>query len=317
MTATAAGALARSLETRRVSAGFWSDAFWRIRHDPTTMAAFAVLFTLALLAISADLLADNVFHWSFSKQDIATSYSKPDLAQPAMWLGSDQLGRSQIVRLLYGGRVSLFIGVFGATVSLLIGVGLGMSAGYFRGWWDDVVVWIVSTLNGIPTLYLLLIVGFLFRLDYISLAIFIGALGWTGITNLARGQTLSLREREFVTAARTVGASPRRIIIRHVFPNVLPLLVVIAMIDVAGVILAESGLSYLGFGIQPPVPSWGNMLNGASQFFTRGPWLVYPPGFCIALTVLCLYLVGDGLRDALDPRLRGSIGGAAATKKTA
>jgi peptide/nickel transport system permease protein len=300
----AAQVLVPPAEVRRMSASFWSDALWRLRHDPTTMTAFAVLLALALLAIGADFLSDNVFRWSFSKQDILNSYGPPNGAEPAMWLGSDQLGRSQIVRLLYGARVSLFIGIFGAIVSLIIGVGLGITAGYFRGWWDDVVVWIVSTLNGIPTLYLLLIVGFLFRLDYISLAIFIGALGWTFITNQARGQTFSLRERDFVTAARVIGASPARIIVRHIFPNVLPLLIVIAMIDVAGVILAESGLSYLGFGIQPPVPSWGNMLNGATQFFTRGPWLVYPPGLCIALTVLCLYLIGDGLRDALDPRLR-------------
>src|SRR3989442_12866415 len=257
-------------DLRRVSASFWSDALWRLRHDPTTMAAFAVLFALAVLAIGADFPADNVFAWSFSKQDILNSYGTPNIDQAAMWLGSDQLGRSQIVRLLYGARVSLFIGVFGAVVSLVIGVGLGISAGYFRGWWDDVIVWLVSTLNGIPTLYLLLIVGFLFRLDYISLAVFIGALGWTFITNQARGQTFSLREREFVTAARTVGASPRRIIIRHVFPNVLPLLVVIAMIDVAGGILAESGLSFLRFRVQPPVPSWGHMLNRASQVFTPG-----------------------------------------------
>ncbi len=306
MTAATAHVVLRPLEVRRTSAGFWSDAFWRLRHDPTTMVAFGVLLTMVALAVGADLLANNFLHWSFSKQDILNSYGKPRLDEPALWLGQDQLGRSQIVRLLYGGRVSLFIGVFGATVSLLIGVALGMSAGYFRGWWDDLVVWIVSTLNGIPTLYLLLIVGFLFRLDPVSLAIFIGALGWTGITNLARGQTFSLRERDFVVAARTIGASPPRIILRHVFPNILPLMIVIAMIDVAGVILAESGLSYLGFGIQPPVPSWGNMLNGASQFFTRGPWLVYPPGICIAITVLCLYLIGDGLRDALDPRLRGA-----------
>ena len=306
MTTATAHVLVPPAAVRRVSASFWSDALWRLRHVPTTMTAFAVLFVLAVLAIGADFLADNFFQWSFSKQDILNSYGKPNADQPAMWLGSDQLGRSQIVRLLYGARVSLFIGVFGAIVSLVIGVGFGISAGYFRGWWDDVVVWIVSTLNGIPTLYLLLIVGFLFRLDYISLAVFIGALGWTFITNQARGQTFTLRERDFVTAARVIGASPSRIILRHIFPNVLPLLIVIAMIDVAGVILAESGLSYLGFGIQPPVPSWGNMLNGASQFFTRGPWLVYPPGFCIALTVLCLYLIGDGLRDALDPRLRGA-----------
>jgi peptide/nickel transport system permease protein len=308
VTAATVEVLVRPVEARRVATGFWSDALWRLRHDPTTLAAFGVLGTIVLLAIAADLLADNFFQWSFSKQSIFDSFGKPRADVPALWLGQDELGRSQMVRLLYGARISMFIGVFGATVSLLIGIGLGMTAGYFRGWWDDVVVWIVSTLNGIPTLYLLLIVAFLFRLDPVSLAIFIGALGWTGITNLSRGQTFALRERDFVLAARTIGASPRRIILRHIFPNIVPLLIVIAMIDVAGVILAESGLSYLGFGIQPPVPSWGNMLTNASRYFTRGPWLVYPPGFMITLTVLCLYLIGDGLRDALDPRLRGAGG---------
>jgi peptide/nickel transport system permease protein len=308
LTAVTATRVLAGTEVRGPSVGFWSDAIWRIRHDPTTMAAFGVLFLLIALAVGADLLADNFFHWSFSKQDILNSYGKPRLDEPALWLGQDQLGRSQMVRLLYGARVSMFIGVFGAAVSLVIGIGLGMTAGFFRGWWDDVIVWLVSTLVGIPQLYLLLIVGFLFRLDPVSLAVFIGALGWTGITNLSRGQTFALRERDFVIAARTIGAPPARIIFRHIFPNVLPLLIVIGMIDVAGVILAESALSYLGFGIQPPVPSWGNMLTTASQFFTRGPWLVYPPGIAITITVLCLYLIGDGLRDALDPRLRGSGG---------
>jgi peptide/nickel transport system permease protein len=182
-----------------------------------------------------------------------------------------------------------------------------VSAGYFRGWWDDIVVWLVSTLNSIPTLFLLIMVGLYFRLSPLSLAIFIGLLGWLGICNLARGQTFALRERDFVLAARAVGASAPRIMLRHIFPNVLPLLVVIAMIDVGGIILAESAISYLGFGIQPPVPSWGNMLTGATQFLSRAPFLVFGPGIAITGTVLCLYLIGDGLRDALDPRLRGAI----------
>jgi len=295
-------------EDRRPAAGLWSDALWRLRHDPTTIAALGILLLMVVLALGADVLADNFFQWSFSKQDILSSYERPNLSDPAMWLGSDQLGRSQIVRLLYGGRVSLFIGVFGAATSLLIGITLGVTAGYFRGWWDDLVVWLVTTLNSIPTLFLLLIVGLLFRLAPLPLAIFLGALGWLGICNLARGQTISLREREYVLAARTVGARPARVMFRHIFPNILPLMIILAMTDIGGLILTESALSYLGFGIQPPVPSWGNMLTGATQFLTKGPWLVYAPGALIWLTVLCLYLVGDGLRDALDPRLRGAVG---------
>ena len=134
----------------------------------------------------------------------------------------------------------------------------------------------------------------------------IGLLFWTGITNFVRGQTFALREREFVTAARTVGATSSRIMMRHILPNVLPLIFVITAIDVGTIILAESALSYLGLGIIPPTPSWGNMLSNASAYFNRAPWLVFSPGALIFLTVLCLYLIGDGLRDALDPRLKGT-----------
>jgi peptide/nickel transport system permease protein len=311
---TVAPAAAQPAEIRRATAGLWSDALWRLRRDPTTIAALVVLAIMVTLALGADVLADNFFKWSFSKQDILSSYEKPSLSEPAMWLGSDQLGRSQVVRLLYGARVSLFIGTFGAATSMLIGIVLGVTSGYFRGWWDDLVVWLVTTLNSIPTLFLLLIVGLLFRLAPLPLAIFLGALGWLGIANLARGQTISLREREYVLAARTIGATPFRVMSRHIFPNILPLMIILAMTDVGGLILTESALSYLGFGIQPPVPSWGNMLTGATQFLSKGPWLVYAPGAMIWITVLCLYLVGDGLRDALDPRLRG-VGGAGGTRK--
>lgn len=291
----------------RASASFWGDALWRLRHDLTTMLALGVLGAMIALALAADLLAEHVFGISFSKQDLLRTFEKPSFDnEPAFWLGADNIGRSEIVRLLYGARVSLFIGVFAALVQFTLGLVVGVSAGYFKGWWDDVVVWMISTLNGIPTLYLLIIVGLLFRLDPVSLVILIGLLGWTGEANLARGQTFAWRERDFVVAARTIGASPFRIMSRHIVPNILPLMIVTAMITIGGVILAESALSYLGFGIQPPVPSWGNMLTGATGFYYKGPHLIMIPGLAISLTVFCLYLVGDGLRDALDPRLRGS-----------
>ncbi len=295
-------------ESRRASASFWGDTAWRVRRDPSTVIGLVVLGLMVVLAALADVLADVVFRSSFSKQDLLNTFRPPSFDEAAFWLGADNLGRSEIVRLLYGARISLFIGVFGAIVSMVMGVSLGMTAGYFRGWWDDVVVWLVSTINSIPTLYLLIMVGLYFRLDPLSLAVFIGALGWLGIANLARGQTFALREREYIVAARTIGASSGRIMLRHIFPNIVPLMLVIAMIDVGGIILAESALSYLGFGIQPPVPSWGNMLSGATQFYFKGPHLILIPGLAITLTVLCLYLIGDGLRDALDPRLRGQIG---------
>ena len=300
------------VEVRRASAGFWSDAWWRLRHDPTTISASAVLLVFVALALAADLLADNFFHWGFSRQELSQAYREPTLSDPAFWLGADNLGRSQIVRLLYGGRVSLFVGFFGTFVLMTIGILVGLTAGYFRGWWDDVVVWLVSTLNSIPRLYLLITIAVLFPFGaWWVLPIFLGVLGWTGVCNYARGQTFGLREREYVTAARTVGASNVRIIGRHILPNVVPLLIVIAMIDVGGIILTESSLSFLGFGIQPPQPSWGNMLGGAREYYFRGQHLITAPGILISLTVLCTYLIGDGLRDALDPRLRGSVVGGA------
>lgn len=295
-------------ELARPSIGFWSDALHRIRHDPVTMASLAVLAAMVLLAASADLLAQHVFRFTFTQQDLLRTWEQPTLDEPAYWLGGDNLGRSQVVRVLYGARISLFIGVFGALVSMGIGIALGLTAGYFRGWWDDVVVWLVTTLSNIPILFLLIMIGLYFRLDALSLSILIGMLGWLGIANFARGQTIALRDREYVQAARAVGASAPRIMLRHIFPNIVPLMIVLAMVDIGGIILAESALSYLGFGVQPPQPSWGNMLSGATAFYFKGPHLIVVPGVAITVTVLCLYLVGDGLRDAFDPRLRGSIG---------
>lgn len=291
---------------RPASAGIWTDAVWRIRHDPTTLAALGMLAAIGVIALSADLLAQNFFHRSFTQQSLLDNYTAPSLEEPYQWLGTDDLGRSQIVRLMYGARVSLAVGVFGALVSMLIGVSLGISAGYFRGWWDDLVQWIVNTLANIPGLFLFLFIFAYFRPEPVPFTILLGLLGWLGIQLQARGLTFSIREREYTTAARTVGATPGRIMFRHVLPNILPLMIIVAAVDVATLILTESALSFIGFGIQPPVASWGNMLTRATQFTTHGPWLIYAPGVMIFITVLCFYLVGDGLRDALDPRLRGT-----------
>ena len=293
------------LASVRPASGFWSDAIYRVRRDPTTLVALGLLALVAIVAALGDVLADHVFHRSLSQQALLDNYTPPSFAEPALWLGTDDLGRSQIVRLIYGGRVSLAIGTFGALTSMFIGLSLGVSSGYFRGWWDDVVQWLVQTIINVPRLYLLLIIAALWRLNPISLTLLLGVLGWIGLCLQSRGLTFGLREREFTLAARTIGASNWRIMLRHILPNVLPLMIVIGMIDVGALILAESALSYLGYGIQPPVPSWGNMLTNATQFTSRGPWLIYAPGAMIFVTVLCLYLVGDGLRDALDPRLRG------------
>ena len=294
----------RELPQPRASAGLWSNAWYSLRRDRLTMAAGAVVMLIILLSVGAPLLAEYVFKTTFERQDLLHTYGRPTLDPLAYLLGSDEVGRSQVVRLFYGGQVSLFVGFVAAFIQLTIGVLLGLMAGYFRGRVDDLITWFITTLNSIPTIFLLIIISALFSPGAITLTIIIGAIFWTGITNFVRGQTFALREREFVTAARTVGATPWRIMLRHILPNVLPLIFVLTAIDVGTIILAESALSYLGLGIVPPTPSWGNMLTNAASYFNRAPWLVVSPGTMIFLTVLCLYLIGDGLRDALDPRLK-------------
>jgi peptide/nickel transport system permease protein len=270
------------------------------------MSALAVLLLMVLLAAGADFLTDNLFHYGFTRQDLLNNYAPPTLANPAFWLGTDDLGRSQIVRLLYGARVSLSVGFGAAAVNLTIGLVLGLLAGYTGGWLDDLVQFVIGTLLSVPLVPLLLIISILFTPGTVALVIILGLLRWPNATLFVRGQTLSLREREFITAGRVAGASTMRIVVRHLLPNVLPFMIVLTAIDVGTPILIESVLSYLGLGVAPPTPSWGNMLSTATQDLSRGPWLVYAPGAAIFVTVLCLYLVGDGLRDALDPRLTRS-----------
>jgi len=293
-------------EVRRVSAGLWSNAWYQLRRDKLTMASFGVVIVLIALSLAADLIAANVFQWRFEQQNLLGLYSRPTLDPPAYLLGSDEIGRSQVVRLLYGGRVSLAVGFLAAFIDLTVGIAVGLTAGYLRGRVDDLINWFITTLNSIPFIFLLLIISALFRPGPLQLIFVIGLLFWTGTALFVRGQTFALREREFVVAARTIGASTPRIMTRHILPNVLPLIFVLAAINVGAIILAESALSYLGLGIMPPTPSWGNMLSGAAGYFVRAWWLVVSPGVMIFLTVLCLYLIGDGLRDALDPRLKGA-----------
>ena len=293
--------------SRRAGLGLWGNAIARLRRDRLTLVAGALLLLMVLLAAGADLLANNFFHYGFTRQDLLNNYTRPTLSDPAFWLGSDDLGRSQIVRLLYGARVSLSVGIGAAIINLSIGLILGLTAGFAGGWVDDLVQFVIGTLLSIPAIPLLLIVAILFSPGPVALVIILGLLRWPNATLFVRGQTLSLREREFVTAGRVAGASNLRIIFLHILPNVLPLIIVLTAIDVGTLILIESALSYLGLGISPPTPSWGNMLTRAAQDLSRGPWLVYAPGAAIFVTVLCLYLVGDGLRDALDPRLNRTV----------
>lgn len=218
------------------------------------------------------------------------------------WMGTDEAGRDVLTRGLYGGRISLRIGVYVAGLSMTLGVILGLISGYYAATLvDDIVNAVIQTLGSIPLLFLLIILARTFQPGPEGLAFLLGIFGWMGISRLIRGQIFSIREREYILASRALGASIWRIMFRHMLPNVSSIVIVIGVFNVAGAIIAEAGLSYLGVGIPPPLPSWGNMMQGSLGNFTDAPWLVLAPGLFIFLTTLSIYLIGDGLRDALDP----------------
>jgi peptide/nickel transport system permease protein len=228
------------------------------------------------------------------------------------WLGTDMLGRDVLTRLLYGGRVSLAVGLLATAVALLIGATVGALAGFYGGTVDNLLMRLVDVFLSFPSLFVLIVLGSILRGSelahlrggLIPLAVIIGVLSWMTVARVVRATFLSLREVEFVEAARSMGAGTPRLILRHILPGAVGPIIVQGTLQVAWSILTESGLSYLGFGIQPPTPSWGNMLNDAQSFMLRLPLLAVLPGFMIFLTVMSINYVGDGLRDALDPRSR-------------
>jgi peptide/nickel transport system permease protein len=275
-------------------------ALMRLRKDKLTQGALGVLFLLVIITFGAPVIT-SIMGVSFETENLQKIYAAPDSVNI---LGTDDKGRDHFARLLYGGQVSLSIAFSAAILAITIGVTLGMITGYFGGIVDDLLIWFITTLNSIPSLFLLLIIASILRPTPIVFIGVLGFLGWTGIMRLVRGETLALREREYIVAARAMGASDVRIMFRHILPNLISLVVISLAIDIGALILTESALSFLGFGVQPPIPTWGNMLSESQDFFRRAPHLVFGPGILIMTTVLCLYLIGDGLRDALDPTTR-------------
>jgi len=284
-------------------------ALRRLRRDYLTMAAIAVVLLLVVLSMLAPAIT-NMLNISY------TATNNPaflPIGSPGHPLGTDDLGRDQLARLLYAGRVSLTIATSAAIGALVIGISIGVIAGYYQGgplgFIDDALMWLVTTLNSIPTLFLLLIVASVLRAQQSALSssvavliVILTLLGWTGTMRLVRGETLARRELEYTVAARSMGATDRRIMFVHLLPNMLSIIVVTLAIDIGSLILVEAALSFLGLGVRPPTPSWGNMLNNAQSFFDRGAHLVFMPGILIVVTVLCFYIIGDGIRDAFDPQ---------------
>lgn len=281
------------------SRSFWMDAVRHFRRDRLSMLSLAVLLLLTLACFFGPPIVEKVLHVDVSRTDLIHRNLPPG---EGGLLGTDQLGRDHLIRLLYGGQVSLAVAYLASLVSITIGVVVGIVTAYYGGVVDDAVMWFINTLESVPTIFLLLIAATIWSPSAQVLILILGALGWVTTCRLVRGQVLSLKANEFMLAARAIGARDWWMMLSHIFPNTISLVVISLTINAGSLILVESGLSYLGLGVQPPTPTWGNMLTEARSYFVQGTHLVIWPGLLISLTVLCFYLVGDGLRDALDPR---------------
>jgi peptide/nickel transport system permease protein len=274
--------------------GVWQ----RFRRHRVALAGAVILLVLTAGAVAAPVVASNDPY----KVDISAYRTGPAVNHP---LGTDSSGRDVFSRMLYAGRVSLSVGLVAVAIYTLIGVVLGAVSGFYGGWADAFIMRLADIVLSFPALILIITVVSVLGPSIYNIMLVIGLLGWPPIARIVRGLFLSLREREFVLASRTVGVSNVRIIFRHMLPNALAPVIVAATFGMANAILLEAGLSFLGLGVQPPTPSWGNMLKDAQSLtvLESMPWLWIPPGTMIALAVLSINFIGDGLRDALDPYL--------------
>jgi peptide/nickel transport system permease protein len=287
------GALATTQVTRT------SPSLWRrFRRHRLAMGGLTILVVLVFLAVFAPLLTTH----GPTAIDLSAYRLGPSADHP---LGTDTAGRDIFSRLLYAGRVSLSVGLVAVSIYTAIGVVLGALAGYFGGWVDATIMRMADVVLSFPTLIIIITLASVLGPSIYNVMLAIGLLGWPPIARLLRGELLSLREREFVIGARAVGCSDRRLIFRYLLPNAMAPVLVAATFGIAYAILIEAGLSFLGLGVQPPTPSWGNMLTDAQSLtvLESMPWLWLPPGLMIALAVLSINFIGDGLRDALDPYL--------------
>lgn len=271
--------------------------FWRrFKRHKLAVAGLVVIGILTLCAIFAPFIT------AYKPTTVTDSFG----AAPSLqhWLGTDQVGRDQLSRLIYAARVSLAVGLGSIVISAVIGTVLGLISGYFGGWIDSIIMRLTDIFMSFPYIMLILVVASIVGPGLTNIILILGVLGWPGVARLVRGNVLSAKENDYVKAGRVLGFSSVRIIFSHILPNVVAPILVYATSGVAGAILDEAALSFLGLGVQPPTPSWGNMLASAQSLtvLTSQPWLWVPPGLMIILIVLSINFVGDALRDALDPK---------------
>ncbi len=277
-------------------------AWRRFRRHPGAMVGTIVL-ALLILGVTFAFLSP----YDPELSDIKNRYQAPSLEHP---FGTDGLGRDLLTRVLYGGRISMFVGMMVVVITLVIGVPVGAVAGYFGGWVDNILMRITDAVLSLPSLLVLILLSAILRStdlpfvksnNVMTIAVVIGILAWPTVGRLVRAVFLTFREMEYVTAAKALGASDRQIMLGEILPNGFGPIIVESTLEIGYAILEESGLSFLGFGIMPPTPSWGNLLNNAIGHLTQYPWLAIFPGLMIFLTIISINVIGDGLRDALDP----------------
>jgi peptide/nickel transport system permease protein len=293
-------------QSKTVSTSPWAEAWRRFRRHKMAVFSLGLLSTLVLLVLFGPLF------WTVAidEIDFSARLATPSLAHP---MGTDDLGQDLFARLLYGGRISLAVGLAAMLMAIFVGVLIGAIAGMSRGWVDTALMWLTDLFLSLPQLPLLLLVIYLFRDSlkesfgpeggvFILIVLVIGGFRWMPVARLVRAQFFSLREKEFVEAARALGASTPRQVTRHILPNSLGPVIVAGTIDVAAAIIAESTLSFLGLGFPPDIPTWGRILFDSKDYLDIAPHWALFPGLAIFLTVLTINFIGDGLRDALDPR---------------
>jgi oligopeptide transport system permease protein len=295
--ATAAPAIGATQVEELPQASLWSDAWKRLRRN--RLALVGGLFLLVVVA--AAVVAIFWTPYRMSEIGAAAPYEGPSAAH---LMGADNLGRDQLSRLMVGAQISLIVGVGTQLLVLLVGVPIGLIAGYYRGWIDSVVSFLINVFYGIPDLLVALILVFLLGPSLTNIIIAIVATRWMDMTRLVRGQTLSLREREFVEAGKAAGARPFKMLFGHILPNALGPIIVQATFGVPSAILFEAFLSFLGVGVQQPTPSWGSMAKDGVDAIRFAPHMVIFPSIALSLTLMAFNFLGDGLRDALDPRSR-------------
>lgn len=294
------GAAIEGMSTRPAQS-YWNESWERLRANRIGVGAGALIAVLAIIAILAPLFSLVVTHYQPQFINLAQTFAPPGSGH---LLGTDELGRDTLTRLIWGGRVTLGIAFLTVAMALTVGTAVGMVAGYYGGWTDDILMRLVDTVLAIPAIFLFILMSILFRPNPVTLAMIIASVGWGNVARLVRGEVLSVKQRDFILATRSIGASDVRLMVRHLLPNVLPVLIVAASLGVGQIILIEAALDFLGLGIQPPTASWGNMLTNAESYFFHSVWLVYFPGAMIFITVLASNVFGNAIRDAFDPRLK-------------